>query len=146
MSEGTVPEPPLRMGAREDFARVAAALAAAKFDEETICDTLKIAEIADLNSVESADLLQDVPSRLALFIKLFIFLDLTPRAEVETELDRPLLDSLLALDLLRIGDFGDRYYTPVFLYPVAGLFIVSDRQTSPDGGAFEAPPDIVFPS
>lgn len=147
MNEESVLEPPLRMGTREEFALVAAALSEAGFDEATVCKTLNIEDNADLNSVESADCLLDAPKRLALFIKLFLFLDLVPSAEVESELDRATLDAFLALDLLRLGDYGaDLYYTPIFLYPVAGLLIASDRHTSPDGGPFQAPEDIVFPA
>ena len=146
MNEGSRPEPPLRMGTPEEFARVVSVMSAAGFDEATVCRTVKIEEIADLNSVEP-DCLKDAPELLALFIRLFLFMDLVPRAEVERVLDRATVDSLLALDLLRIGEYGaDRYYTPVFLYPVAGLIVASDRHTSPDGSAFEPPADIVFPA
>lgn len=147
MNEGSVPDVPLRMGTREEFALVATALSEAGFDEPTVCKTLNIENNAELNSVESADCLQDAPKRLALFIRLFLFLDFVPRAEVEGELGRSTVDAFLALDLLRIGDFGpDQYYTPIFLYPVSGLLIASDRHTSPDGGPFVPPPDIVFPA
>jgi methylase of polypeptide subunit release factors len=147
MNNTSWPEPPLRLGTREDFAQVFSALTAAGFDEATVCRTLKIEEIAGLNSVESADILESAPALLALFIKLFLFVDLVPRAEVESVLDRATLDALLALDLLRIGDYGeDQYYTPVFVYPVAGLIVASDRHTSPDGSPFTPPEDVVFPA
>jgi len=37
-------------------------------------------------------------------------------------------------------------YARALLYPVAGVFIASDRHSLPDDGEFEPPPDIVFPA
>ncbi|HYE66381.1 MAG TPA: methyltransferase [Pyrinomonadaceae bacterium] len=139
---------PLRIGSPEDFARVGSSLRDAGFDEMTVCRTLKIAEMSDVGSIkaEEADF-GGISERLALFIKLFLFLRLMPRAEVERLLDRATLDSFLTLGILRIGEYGaDQYYTPVLLYPVAGFLIVSDRHSNPDRSEFVPPPDVVFPA
>jgi SAM-dependent methyltransferase len=39
-----------------------------------------------------------------------------------------------------------RVFSPVCLYPVRQLYIASDRWTSPDGGTFSPPADIVYPA
>lgn len=147
MSTVSANEMPLRIGDKADFARVAHCLKAAGFNETEVCRALKIERLSTLGEVknESAQL-KEVPELLALFIRLFLLMDLMPRAEVERLLNQGTLDAFLALDLIRIGEYGkDQYYTPIFLYPVVGLLIVSDRHTSPDLSPY-TPPDVVFPA
>ncbi|MGH9900934.1 MAG: methyltransferase, partial [Pyrinomonadaceae bacterium] len=140
--------PPLRLGAREDFARAESLLRGEGFDEATICRAFNIEEMPDVCKItpDEADL-SVFPERLALLIRLFLFTQTVPRFEVERTFDRAAVDSLLALDLLRATEFdAGLYYSPVLLYPVAGLLIASDRRTNPDGSPFTEPPDIVFPA
>jgi SAM-dependent methyltransferase len=146
MPDASANELPLRIGDPKDFARVARSLKEAGFDEATICRTLKLRTISALEFLKPDESLsQDVAEPLALFIRLFCYMELVPRAEVERQLEKETLDSFLTLDLLRIGDYGaDNFYTPVFLYPVAGLLIVSDRHSNPDGTPYTPPPDIIF--
>jgi methylase of polypeptide subunit release factors len=129
---------------------VRSALREAGFDERTLCATLGVGSMSDLGSArpERVDR-RGVPSRLALLIKLFPFVQAVPRAQVERALEPPFLDALLALDLLRLDESGatrGRYYSPVFFYPVCGLLVVSDRHDRPDGAPFVPPPDVVFPA
>lgn len=150
MSEAvTYADVPLRMGAPEDFARVRAALRAAGFTEEKVCPALRLTDIMNVGTarMETADL-ASVSEELGAYIKLFLLLEHVERAEVERAVAKETLDSFLALDLLRLGEFGSgpEYFTPVFLYPVTGLWIVSDRHTNPDGSEFEPPADVVFPA
>jgi methylase of polypeptide subunit release factors len=148
MENASVSQLPLRIGEKADFARVVQSLKGAGFEAATICRALKVSEMAAIEGLKPDEIdLQEAPEPLALFIRLFLLMDLLPRAEVESLLARETLDSFLALDLLRIGDYGaDSYYTPVFLYPLADLFIVSDRHSNPDRSAYTPPPDIVFPA
>ena len=140
---------PLRIGTPEEFARVRAKLRAAGFDEQTVCPALRIGNMSDLGKAraETTDFASVTPE-LGLFLKLFLLVERVARAEVERLLDQETLDSFLALDLLRLGQFDgqEQYYTPVFFYPVMDVWIASDRQDSPDGSPYEAPPDIVFPA
>lgn len=144
---------PLRIGAREDFARVRDALNAADFTDATICRVMSITEMSHLGggNIKEADLVTLSASQpeIVLFLRLFIIMESVSREEVENLLGTELVRSFLALDLLRIGEAGtlrERYYTPVFFYPVKHTFIASDRHDSPDGSEFEPPSDIVFPA
>jgi hypothetical protein len=65
--------------------------------------------------------------------RLFVELASIPQRELESVLDVPTLKSFLALDLLRLSLDQDQYYAPVFLYPIAGLIIASDRYNGPPG-------------
>jgi len=152
-TKGAAPVFPLRLGGAEDFARVESLLKLSGFDEATICRMLDLGEMADLSSVkpEQVDLSKEGSATLAVLIRIFLFSQPIPRADVEQLIDAATLESLVALDVFRIGAFGadtktEMYYSPVFLYPVEGLLIASDRHNNPDGSAFFPPPDIVFPA
>lgn len=150
---------PLRIGEKEDFARVREALRAASFDDATVCRVLKIDDMSDLGAVDplktditqlilKADL-SDVSGQLAFFIRVFLFLELVPREEVTQLFDRQTIYSFLALDVLRIkADDGDKayYYTPAFIYPVEGFVVASDLYRNRDNSSFDPPPDVVFPA
>src|SRR5256714_6000413 len=141
-------EIPVRIGTDEEFARVATALKEARFDEETLLSTLKIEKMCDLGSVplDKVDF-TNVSERLKLFIRFFASTGFVPRADVEAALDRATLEAFLSLGILRVGDYGeDQFYSTVFLYPVAGFLIASDRHSYPDGSKFTPSPDIVFPA
>jgi methylase of polypeptide subunit release factors len=146
---------PLRQGSDEHFMRVQSLLKSSDFDEATISSALKISEMSDLSSIkpQEIDLTAATSDMLALLIRIFLFTETVRREEVENLIDPTTLDSLLALDILRVGKFDlsvghnvESYYSSVFLYPVAGLLIASDRNNNPDGSQFAAPPDIVFPA
>lgn len=141
---------PLRIGAPEDFARVRESLRAAEFDEATVCRALKIPDMAELGRVKMKDIdFASLSVEFALFIRLFVLMESVSREEVEKKLAPDVLASFRALDLLRVGNtlnITERYYTPVFFYPVANLLIASDRHDNPDGSEFTPPPDIVFPA
>ncbi len=145
---------PLRLGSTQEFARLRSLLAEACFDEPTICRSLKLEAMDRLGTInpQEADLTAAGSERLALLIRMFLFLEAVPRAEVERLIDPATLRCLVALDLLRPGQFEspkgsqEVYYSSVLLYPVAGLLIASDRYKSPDGSPFVPPPDAVFPA
>src|ERR1700754_2597471 len=146
---------PLRLGSIAEFACVRAFLKSCQFDEPTLCRILKISEMADLSSInpQEIDLSSSAPATLTLLIRMFLFSENLRQDTVEQTIDSASLCALLALDLVRPGRLavGDdepakAYYASVFLYPVAGLLIASDRHNSPDGSLFVAPPDIVFPA
>jgi hypothetical protein len=94
---------PLRIGSPEDFARVETALREADFTEQAVCRTLDIEAMSKIGMVRPADVdLSAVPERFALFCRLFLFLEVMPRAEVERVLDDATLKALLRLGVLRL--------------------------------------------
>jgi SAM-dependent methyltransferase len=137
---------PLRLGGTEIFAQVRSTLAGARFDEATLCEALKLRSLSDLGKLKRDQIDLSSPSKpLPLLIKLFLLGEPVSRAEFEAELDALTREAFEQLDLVRRGDFaGGCYYSPVFLYPVEGFLIVSDRQTTPDGSSYQAPQDMVF--
>jgi SAM-dependent methyltransferase len=147
--ESTTQGVPLRLGATEDFVRVAASLREAGFDEETLCRVLGIEDMAGLGAakVEEVDFAA-LPERLAFFVRAFVTSAHVPVEEAERALGRDVLDSFLALDLLRVVESGGgaRCHTPVFFYAVAGFLIASDRRDGRGELSPAALSDLVFPA
>ena len=141
---------PLRLVTAAEFARVRSLLHAAQFEEEMVCRALHIASMADLGAARREHLDTAASSAtFALLVRLFVLVEAVPVTEVEGAVDAPMLDSLVALDLLRLtrrADGNEVYFAPVLLYPIAGLLIASDRYENPDGSPFVPPPDVVFPA
>jgi SAM-dependent methyltransferase len=139
---------PIRIGTPEEFDRVAKTLSHAHFDEETLCRTLKLNDMADVGRISEID--NDSPGispQLNIIIRLFLCLSLVARSEVESVFDKATIESFLSLGLVGTGEFGqDDYYATVLFYPVADFWIASDRLTLPGCSGYEAPPDTVFPA
>jgi SAM-dependent methyltransferase len=148
MNPSFVERLPIRFGSKAEFERVVSSLRQAGFDEQTIQGTLKIKTMSEVGSVKATDVdFTGVSAELELFIRLFLFQRLVPRAEAENILDHSTLEAFLALGLLGSHEFGeDQLYAQVLLYPVAGFLIASDRHSNPDGSGFQPPSDIVFPA
>lgn len=137
---------PLCLGEPGHFAEVRSALQAAGYDEATLGQVLKLTSLSELGTLKRENMeLSTLAPPLALLIRLCLLGEPVPGAEFEGALHPATREALLALDLARAGDFAGRcYYTPVFLYPVEGFLIVSDRQGNPDGSPHAAPADMVF--
>lgn len=117
---------PLRTGKNDDYARVIAALNVAEFSERAVWQTLRQLGLEALGpqnyNVEHESSASEAPS---VFIRLFVELADVPQRQVESALDPVTLNSFVTLDLLHLS--AGQYRSPVFLYPVAGFMIASDR-------------------
>lgn len=144
---------PLRTDDPAICAVVRSWLVASRYDEATICRALEIEDLSELRSTTPAVADRNTgETLLPLLIRLFLYSASLPRAVVEAAITPEIVKALMALDLVRSGNFavgqerGEWLYAPVMLYPVAGFLIASDRHDSPDGAPFVPPPDIVFPA
>ncbi|HEY0077388.1 MAG TPA: methyltransferase [Pyrinomonadaceae bacterium] len=139
---------PLRFGSADDFRRVESMLREAGFTEENVCRILGMDDMSDLSRAEAEGIdLSGVDERLALFIRFFLLTETLPRFVIECAFEQQELDAMQALDLVRLVEYDEQLcYSPVFLYPVAGLLVASDRYTTPEGTIVEEAPDIVFPA
>ncbi len=137
---------PLRFGAPEMFAEARSALIDAGFEESRLCDVLKLAALSELGRLKRAAVdFQPVSTRLKALIELFLFGESVVRAEVEEAFNVEQLKAFLELDLLRPAPSDlVAVRSPVFLYPVSGLLIASDRQSVPGTPEESVTEDSVF--
>ncbi|HXQ27852.1 MAG TPA: class I SAM-dependent methyltransferase [Gemmatimonadales bacterium] len=141
---------PLRIGTRDEFAQLESFLRQAGFDEEGVCLAMKIPNLKLLGGAlrEPSRLASAEPPLLALLIRLFIAGESVAASDVERLVDPGVRAVLLALDLVRRApvDGPNAYAATVFLYPVEGVFITSDRHAPGSGDDWKPPPDVVFPA
>ena len=139
---------PPRIGNGEEFANVRNCLRAIGFDERSVTTALNIPDISHIPMVDAAAV-DGGPATPALsaFIELFVLGRTVAAGRLRASCDEQTFAALLALDLVRIArDPRDSVICPVWLYPVRGFLIVSDRRTSPAGEVFLNPAEAVFPA
>ncbi|MFN2531626.1 MAG: methyltransferase [Pyrinomonadaceae bacterium] len=143
-----ISECPLHLGPAEQFAQVRGVLKAAAYNEETFFKILKIEQMSDVGNINFNSIdFSDAPAQFQLFCRLFFGQRSLPLRDVEAALEADQLNAFFLLGLLGTSRTDrDVVYARVLLYPVAGFLIASDRHTNPDGSAFIAPADIVFPA
>ncbi len=141
---------PIRLGKPEDFGAVRNFLVDAGYNERTVCERLGLrgmheylgskcasAAAAPLERGEAFDLL----------LGLFLTGSFADRDLVHSVLPAGVLRPLEALGLVLSGDTAPGlYYSPVALYPIRGLYMVSDRWSNPDSSPFQVLEDSVFPA
>jgi SAM-dependent methyltransferase len=134
------------LGRAGRYAELRRFLETSDYEEASICARLGLRRLADYEMEPSrrAPLPPPVDATDVL-IHLFLAGDAVERAVVEACLNSEVTVLLGAMGLLDSTNDG-RYCGSVALYPVNGLFIASDRWSRPDGSAFEAPPDTVYPA
>jgi SAM-dependent methyltransferase len=140
---------PLKLGRDEDFARVRSCLQSAGFDETNLCRHLKIEALCDFEKVNPGafQASPDESPALVWLTRLFFLLQDVPACADQVAVSAEALDSMQALGLIGPADSsplepdqaaGPRFRSRVWLYPVAGFFLASDRD--------KTRPDAVFPA
>ena len=152
MTLASPPQPvPLRLGNAADFARVRAGLEQAGFDEAAICSGLRIQNLGQIGLVRPQTVAAFATQHpgLGALVRLLTLGEVVPRSDLERLVAADLRAAFTALDVVRpiqTAQVPDGLFAAVMLYPVAGLFIASDRHDNPDGSRFVAPADVVFPA
>lgn len=139
---------PLRIGSTEEFARVRNHLHAAGFDERSVTAVLKISDVSQIPSADAATLDRgSAASALLDFIEFFVLGRAVATERLRASCDGQTFAALLALDLVRTGrDDQGSVVCPVWLYPVRGFLIASDRRVSPAGAVIRDATQAVFPA
>ena len=138
---------PVRIGTAEEFADIVRVLTEASFNEQTIVEAFQLTDMSEIGSITTDAVARaEISPQLRLLVRLFFLIQLIERTEVEELIGRS-LESFLSVGLLGSNDDGQtKIYARALIYPVSGFWIASDRHSAPGDGAFEPPPDIVFPA
>ncbi|MCI0626141.1 MAG: methyltransferase [Acidobacteria bacterium] len=133
-------ELPLKLGTPQAFARIQSFLRDAGYTEANLCRLLGIERICDFEQVDLNRLSRDTGESplLSLLTRVFFLLREAPGSEIVSHIPADVLGSMQALDLLVSGDEKSTFESRVWLYPMEGLLLASDRNKNL--------PDAVFPA
>ncbi len=148
MPQPSNPNLPLRIAGGKQFELVRDFLARAGYCETEICQTLQVESMSDVRRVrwDSVNLAKVSPG-LNLCLQLFLRGASLPVLEVQDGCAEQVLNACFELGLLRPSKTAPgQLVCPVWLYPVDGFWVVSDRPSDPDGQEFVPAEDVVFPA
>jgi hypothetical protein len=120
---------PIRLGRADEFARVRQSLRAIGFEEGTINQVLPLDEQGRFDPARWEQVkLTSVPASLRLLIEVFVRGEAIPEREFRAHCDKDTYAAFQSLGLIRpkIHD-SDMLVSPVWLYPMHGFVVVSDR-------------------
>ncbi len=141
-------ERPLCLGQADEFTCVREFLRQAGFNNEILCRELGMQHMGELGRV-AWDRFQPakLPPPLQWCIQVFVRGLPVDHEESRRVCPEKTFDAFQSLKLLRPKKNDvSKLVCPVWLYPVDGFLIVSDRTTDPDGEIFKAAEDVVFPA
>jgi SAM-dependent methyltransferase len=139
---------PLRIGTGAEFTCVRNFLRKVRFDEDVVTQALKIPTISRLRDTDFANADRAAtPPDLLDAIGLFIGGEAVTSDRLRAACGDEVFAALTALDLIRgAGGQEGAIFCPVWLYPVNGFVLASDRQSNPKGDSGASINDVVFPA
>jgi methylase of polypeptide subunit release factors len=141
---------PLRLASEENFRTARDFFWRAGFEEASVCRAAGIEGIAELGMVrweERETELQRVPAALRWCIQIFLRGLRVPESESRLACEGAALEALHNIGLVRRSEKKpEALLCPVWVYPVDGFVMASDRRDDPEGGVFNPPADVVFPA
>jgi SAM-dependent methyltransferase len=138
----------LRIATSREFASVRGLLRDLQFDERSVAAALKIPTVSRLRDADLSRVNRGaVPQPLLTVIDLMIGGDAVAVDRLRACCDDTTFAALMALDLIRDAHrLEGAVVCPVWLYPIDGLLIASDRQSFPKGSVDLPSNEAVFPA
>ena len=139
---------PLALERTEPFALVREFLRRASYDDTTLCRALRMGSMCDLGEVLWDEVPRDaLDPALNLCLDLFLLCRQVPGERLRDACGEAVAEALRTLGLVRASRHdASQVVCPVWLYPVDGFVIASDRRSDPDGDPYERLEDVVFPA
>lgn len=139
---------PLRLGTPEEFACVREFFRRARFNDAEVSRLLAMDDMSDLGRVRWDEVKNDsLSASMQWCIQVFLRSLRVEENESTAVCGETVFRAFRSLGLLRPAKASaSSFVCPVWLYPVDGFLVVSDRRDDPDGNAYEPPEDVVFPA
>lgn len=139
---------PLQLGSPGEFAICRDFLRENEFTDPAMCKLLKLDDMSDVGQVkwETLESGKFKPGTWAC-LQLFLRGETHPRSEFVAVAGEKVLEAFLSLGLLRPSrNNTEHLICPVWLYPVDGFWIASDRRVDPEAALLTTKDDVVFPA
>jgi SAM-dependent methyltransferase len=139
---------PIRIGNAAEFTRVREFLRGVAFDERTLLAALKLSDLGALRDADNTNIARDTISPALLdVIELLVLGETLTADRLMTNCGEAVVHDLAALGLIRNAPGRDgAIVCPVWVYPVDGFYIASDRQTGLDNNTAHYKSEVVFPA
>jgi SAM-dependent methyltransferase len=139
---------PLHLGSPEEFAAVRDFLQRVEFSDARLCRLLALEDMSDLGRVQWEDAkLSALAAPLRWCLQILVRGLVVAESECRTICGNEVFAAFQALGLLRARKQDvQALVCPVWLYPVDGFVIASDRTSDPEGSEFQPVADVVFPA
>ena len=134
----------LRSGTTAELAKLRSFFAAANYTEAGICERGNCASVADLRVPVATDD-SEPQDGLDVLLHLFMHGKKLARSQVESHLTNNGVELLESFGLLAADpDDSQRCYAPLALYPLFGLYLVSDQMRTLGAPKDQVPVDVVY--
>jgi methylase of polypeptide subunit release factors len=139
---------PIRIGSVAEFARVREFLHAVGFDERSVLATLKLSDLGALREADSKSIDRRAISPALLdVIELLVLGETLSVDRLIANCGDAVVHDFAALGLIRNAPPHDGVVVcPVWVYPVDGFYMTSDRQTGLDEKTARDKSEVVFPA
>ena len=139
---------PIRIGSAAEFTRVREFLRAVGFHEHLVLATLKVADLSGLPEADSNNIHRAAISPALLsVIELLVMGETIPADRLIASCGEMVVRDFAALGLIRDAPLrAGSVVCPVWVYPVDGFYIVSDRRTGLDEDTLHHKSELVFPA
>ena len=139
---------PLRLGTSEEFGHVRGFFRSAAFGDAALCRRLGIEDMSDLDRVQwEKRERENLSAPLRWCLRVFARGLLVSEEESRALCGDEVFAAFVSLGLLRRAKLDpSAMLCPVWVYPVDGLVVASDRRDDPENTSFTPPEDIVFPA
>jgi SAM-dependent methyltransferase len=130
------------------FAKVRRFLMASHYDEAAVCERLKLTDAADYLTLRPNPASPyTIRDSLDALVRLFLIGEIVEQSQLEHNIPAAMIEALAALGVIaRYPGRSMDWYATVGLYPAYGLYIVSDRWTSPEASPIQGAADVVYPA
>jgi hypothetical protein len=139
---------PLTIGSPGRFRELRSFLKDSYYTEDSVCERLHLKRAQDYLSLRPnpASPLA-IRDRLDLLARLFLVGEMVGDLELNSWVPIPVCEAMTGLGLIaRHPEQPENWYATAALYPVFGLYIVSDRWSSPEAAPIQAAADVVYPA
>jgi len=139
---------PLILTNSDVFAKVRRFLIDSHYEEGAVCERLHLTNATDYLRLRpnpaSPYTIRDALDALA---RLFLIGEIVEHSQLELYIPAAVIEALAALGVIvRYPGRSTEWYATAALYPAYGLYIVSDRWTSPEASPIQGAADVVYPA
>lgn len=138
----------LKLGPNEHFTRLRDFLGDSQYTEQAVCQRLGLTSREDyLKLKPNPSQPRSIRDGLDLVARLFLIGEFVGGSDLDAWAPSPVVEAIRALGLIaRHDEQSDEWFATAALYPVMGLYIVSDRWTSPELASIRSAVDVVYPA